>query len=273
MKIAVIDDERPARKELVHQIMEAMPDSRIEEADSGASAIELISRRTFDLLFVDISLGDMEGTTLAAAARRILPDAQIVFATAYSQYGVKAFELGVNNYILKPFDPDRVRRVLEKCQKDLQKNQALTAATVPSCDDHQPCGEPYRPSSPAFPQEAGESVTAAFPSSRMAINMNRTIILVDIQQIVYIETSGRSCIIHTTTRDYTENLLLGEYEKRLASHGFCRIHKSYLVNLNFITELFPWANNSLAVKMQGFEKNILPVSREKSKMLRQIIGF
>ena len=95
MKIAVIDDERPARKELVHQIMEAMPDSQIEEADSGASAIELISRRTFDLLFVDISLGDMEGTTLAAAARRILPDAQIVFATAYSQYGVKAFELGV----------------------------------------------------------------------------------------------------------------------------------------------------------------------------------
>lgn len=125
MKIAVIDDERPARKELVHQIMEAMPDSQIEEADSGASAIELISRRTFDLLFVDISLGDMEGTTLAAAARRILPDAQIVFATAYSQYGVKAFELGVNNYILKPFDPDRVRRVLEKCQKDLQKTRLL----------------------------------------------------------------------------------------------------------------------------------------------------
>ena len=55
------------------------------------------------------------GIDTAAAARRILPDAQIVFATAYSQYGVKAFELGVNNYILKPFDPDRVRRVLEKC--------------------------------------------------------------------------------------------------------------------------------------------------------------
>lgn len=61
MKIAVIDDERPARKELVHQIMDAMPDSQIEEADSGASAIELISGRTFDLLFVDISLGDMDG--------------------------------------------------------------------------------------------------------------------------------------------------------------------------------------------------------------------
>ena len=174
MKIAVIDDERPARKELVHQIMDAMPDSQIEEADSGASAIELISGRTFDLLFVDISLGDMDGTTLAAAARRILPDAQIVFATAYSQYGVKAFELGVNNYILKPFDPDRVRRVLEKCQKDLQKNQALTASAVRSCDDHQPWGESCRPassSSYASQQEAGEPVAAAFPSSRMPINI------------------------------------------------------------------------------------------------------
>lgn len=228
MKIAVIDDERPARKELVHQIMDAMPDSRIEEADSGASAIELISRQ--------------------------------------------AFELGVNNYILKPFDPDRVRRVLEKCHKDLLKSQALTASSGGNGDERQPWGEPCMPSSCASPQETGESVAASFPSSRMAINMNRTIILVDIPQIVYIETSGRSCIIHTTTRDYTENLLLGEYEKRLASHGFCRIHKSYLVNLSFITELFPWANNSLAVKMQGFEKNILPVSREKSKMLRQIIG-
>ena len=117
MKIAVIDDERPARGELIHQIREVLPDSTIEEADSGASALELLSSQTFDLLFIDINLNDMEGTTLAAAAQKILPGAQIVFATAYSQYAVKAFELGVDNYILKPFDPDRVKRVLEKCQK------------------------------------------------------------------------------------------------------------------------------------------------------------
>lgn len=108
MKIAVIDDERPARRELIHQILEVLPGSQIGEADSGASALELISSGDFDLLFIDINLNDMEGTTLAAAARRMMPRAQIVFATAYSQYAVKAFELGVNNYILKPFDPERV---------------------------------------------------------------------------------------------------------------------------------------------------------------------
>ena len=260
MKIAVIDDERPSRKELIHQILSVMPDSLIEEADSGSNALELISSRPFDLLFVDINLHDMEGTTLAAAARRILPDAQIVFATAYSQYAVRAFELGVNNYILKPFDPDRVRRVLEKCCHDLNLSKGAAAVSGTA----------------AVPGPAAVSGPAAAPvlsPARMAINVNRTIVMLDKPQIVYIETSGRSCIIHTATRDYTENQLLGEYEKRLAPHGFFRIHKSYLVNLGYITEMFPWANNSLAVKMQGFEKEILPVGREKVKNLRQLLGI
>lgn len=254
MKIAVIDDERPSRKELIHQILSVMPDSLIEEADSGSNALELISSRPFDLLFVDINLNDMEGTTLAAAARRILPDAQIVFATAYSQYAVRAFELGVNNYILKPFDPDRVRRVLEKCCHDLNLSKGAAAVSGTA----------------AVP---GPAAAPVLSPARMAINVNRTIVMLDIPQIVYIETSGRSCIIHTATRDYTENQLLGEYEKRLAPHGFFRIHKSYLVNLGYITEMFPWANNSLAVKMQGFEKEILPVGREKVKNLRQLLGI
>ena len=107
----------------------------------------------------------------------------------------------------------------------------------------------------------------------MPVNMTKTIVLVDIDKIVYLETSGRSCIIHTTEQDYTENLLLGEYEKRLTPYGFCRIHKSFLVNLKYIAEMFPWANNSLALKMQGFEQNILPISREKLKLLRQLIGI
>lgn len=236
MRIAVIDDERPARRELIHQILDVLPDSVIEEADSGASGIELISRQPFDLLFLDINLNDMEGTTLAAAAKKILPEAQIVFATAYSQYAVKAFELGVDNYILKPFDPDRVRRVLEKCRKETE--------------------------APAAPLSSG----------KLAVNSNRKILLLDIHQIVYLETEGRGCIIHTTCGDYTDNQLLGEFERKLLPHGFFRIHKSYLVSLNYISEMFPWANNSMALRMQGFEQNILPVGREKIKNLRQLLG-
>lgn len=250
MKIAVVDDERPARSELIHQISELLPEAEISEADSGVAALELLGRETFDILFLDINLNDMEGTTLAAAAHRMLPDARIVFATAYSEYAVKAFELGVDDYILKPFDPMRLRQVLEQC---IRRREAAY--------DIREGGKPG--------MNGGSSLRA----DRLAVSSNRKTIFLDISQIAYIETCGRSCIIHAQSGDYIENLLLGDYEKKLAPYGFFRIHKSYLVNLNTIAELFPWASNSLALKMRGFEKEILPVSRDKVRQLRQLLGL
>ncbi len=238
MQIAVVDDERPARSELKHQILSVLPDAEILEADSGVSALELFASHTFDILFLDINLNDMEGTTLATAAARMMPDAKIIFATAYSEYAVKAFELGVSNYILKPFDPERLRMVLEKCVAEMEKS--------------------------------GPSKTLA---NRIAVNTNRKTIFLDVEKIAYIETAGRSCIIHSQTGDLVENQLLGEYEKKLSPYGFFRIHKSYLINPQAVTELFPWANNSLALRMQGFENDILPVARDKVKALRQILNL
>ena len=115
MKIAVIDDEKYSREELIYQIRQFLPDAQIREAYSGVKALELLEQERFDLLFIDVRLGDMLGTTVASLARKLMPQAKIVFATAYSEYAVKAFELEVDNYILKPFDPRRVRQVLESC--------------------------------------------------------------------------------------------------------------------------------------------------------------
>ena len=71
MKIAVVDDERPARKELISQILDVKPDCIVKEADSGGSALELFNKEDdFDMLFIDINLNDMEGTTLAATVKK-----------------------------------------------------------------------------------------------------------------------------------------------------------------------------------------------------------
>ena len=116
MKIAVIDDERPARKMLIRRVKEVLPDCEITEAESGADALKMFNESdSFDLIFVDMDLGDMEGTTLAATAKRLFPGAKIVFATAYSQYAAKAYEMEIDDYILKPFDPERVHHVVKKC--------------------------------------------------------------------------------------------------------------------------------------------------------------
>ena len=115
MRIAVIDDEKYSRVALVRQIENFLPHAEIFEAGSGAQAVELLEKHTFDILFLDIHLGDMEGTTIAALARRLMPQAKIIFATAYSDYAVRAFELRADDYLLKPFDPDRIREALKRC--------------------------------------------------------------------------------------------------------------------------------------------------------------
>jgi Response regulator of the LytR/AlgR family len=244
MKIAVIDDEKYSREELIHQIHQSRLDVDIQEASSGAQAVQLLEREPFDLLFVDIHLGDMMGTTIASLARKLSPYVQIVFATAYPEYGVKAFELGVDNYILKPFDPERVAQVMAQCAETIER------------------------SGPALP-------TTEARVSKIAVTVNRHTILLDTEHIVYIETSGadRHCILHTVDKStYSTTVSLGTYESQLLPCGFFRVHKTCLVQLKLIRDIFPWSNGGFGLHMQGFTV-VLPIGRERVKRLRERLGF
>lgn len=235
MKIAVFDDEKYSREELIYQIRQVLPDADIREAASGVQAIEAVEQESFDLLFIDVRLGDMLGTTIASLVRKLMPRARIILATAYSEYAVKAFELGVDNYILKPFDPARVQQVLELCQEDLARRDAA-------------------------PPEM----------TKIAVTVNRHTTLIDISDIVYIETSGsgRRCVIHTPEKDYTTTHSLSGFETKLSPYGFFRIHKTCIVQLKLIQDIFPWSNNGFALHMQGFSA-VLPIGRDRIKPLRE----
>lgn len=238
MRIAVIDDEKYSRVELIHQIRHRLPQAEILEAGNGAQAMALLEREHFDILFIDIHLGDMEGTTVASLARRLMPAAKIIFATAYSEYAVTAFELGVDNYILKPFDPARIRQVLEQCSQ--------TAPPAP-----------------------------AQSQSRLAISSNRHTILLDVGDVTYIETdgSGRGCLVHTLSGErYADNSTMSEYESRLDGQGFYRIHKTCLVQLKYIQDIFPWNNSSFALRVKG-SATPLPIGRDRVKELRRRLNI
>lgn len=238
MRIAVIDDEKLTREELIRLIREDFPQAEVYEAGSGVQAMQLLEKKTFDFLFIDVRLGDMEGTTVASLARRLMPEAKIIFATAYSEYAVTAFELGVDNYLLKPFDPARIRQVLEQCSQD-------------------------RPA--AAENEEG----------RLAISSNRHTILLDVDEITYIETdgAGRGCLLHTLSGEkYTDSSSLSEFESRLTSQGFYRIHKTCLVRLKYIQDIFPWNNSSFALRVRGTSPP-LPIGRDRVKELRRRLNI
>ena len=238
MRIAVIDDEKYSRVELIHQIRQQLPQAEILEAGNGVQAMALLEKESFDILFIDIHLGDMEGTTVASLARRLMPQAKIIFATAYSEYAVTAFELGVDNYILKPFDPNRIRQVLERYSQSPQPG-------------------------PARGRE------------RLAISSNRHTILLDVEEVTYIETdgSGRGCLVHTLSGEaYADNSPMSEYESRLGGQGFYRIHKTCLVQLKYIQDIFPWNNSSFALRVKG-SSSPLPIGRDRVKELRRRLNI
>lgn len=240
MRIAVIDDEKYSRVELIHQIRQCLPDAEIREAGNGAQAMQLLEKETFDYLFIDIRLGDMEGTTVASLARRLMPKAKIIFATAFSEYAVTAFELRVDDYILKPYDPKRIRQILLQDQEGRSRE---------------------------------ESGGGSWEAGRLAISSNRHTILLDVDQVTYIETdgSGKGCVVHTLTGErYSDNQSMAAYENRLKGRGFYRTHKTCLVNLKYIQDIFPWNNSSFALRVRGSSEE-LPIGRDKIKGLREYL--
>ncbi|WP_313527021.1 LytR/AlgR family response regulator transcription factor [Anaerotignum sp.] len=246
MKIAIVDDERPSRSELRHLITDYLQDAEIMEASSGEEAMKLFLEEDFDLIFMDINLGDVDGTTLAAMAKKAQPKVEIVFATAYNNYAEKAFDIDALNYILKPFDPKRIEQTIRRYMK---KREAVCGGKEAVRED--------------------EKTTI----SKISINSDKKMILVDIADIVYIETGNRACIVHTKTKSYTTPSSMNSFEERLKENGFFRIHKSYLINLKFVIEIYPWFNNTTCVKMQGYEKEILTVGRNQIKELKHLFSM
>ena len=96
--------------------------------------------------------------------------------------------------------------------------------------------------------------------------------VLDATEIIYIETEKRSCRIHTQERDYIQNESMNYYETRLKACRFFRIHKSFLVNLDYVAEMVPGYNNGYSVKMKYFEENLLPIGRTQLKEFRRLFG-
>jgi len=238
MRIAVVDDERPARSELVYLIRQCSPDAEITEADSSERLMELLEEELFDVCFVDIDLGGANGTTLASLIKSRQPEAQIIFATAYQEYAVKAFELGAVDYLLKPFDLERVKKTMERLEEKSEKASAGRENTI----------------------------------QKLMVNAGTGFQVLDMADIIYIETEKRSCRIHTKDRSYLQNESMNYYETRLGNGRFFRIHKSFLVNLDYVLEMVPGYNNGYSLRMKYFEKELLPIGRTQMKEFRQLFG-
>ena len=238
MKIAIVDDERPSRSELRYLVSRCEPEAEIFEAESSDGLLGLIEEETIDVCFVDIDLGGINGTTMASMIKERLPEAQIIFATAFRDYAIKAFEIGAVDYLLKPFDYERVRKALLRVREQ---------------------------------QAKGKTAPADFELNKIMVNTATGFQILDVKKIVYIETEKRSCKIHMTDGSfYLQNESLNNYENQLRRRRFFRIHKSYLINLDYVLEMLVSYNSGYCVKLKYYEDERLPIGRSQIREFRKI---
>ena len=248
LKLLIVEDEASARKELRYLIEEASSSVerlQIWEAKNGREALEIVAEYDIDAAFIDINLGDVKGTNLAQELVQFRKNLKIVFATAYDKYAVEAFELNALDYILKPFEPERVRLALTRIES--------------SC---------------ANPEETRDKISRiAGEIRKLSVWNGDRVLLIEIDQIVFITTADRNCRICTLQGVYYTNQPLTYFEQKFTDHSFMRVNRSYLVNLEQIVEILPWFNHSYLLKMKGYEKEEIVISRNKIKEFRVLFDF
>lgn len=237
MKLLLVDDERISRNELKHLLLELNPSITIFEADSYENALTLLKSISFSGAFFDIELLDGKGTDLAQQALIHQPDLNFVFSTAYDQFALEAFKLNALDYVLKPFNPIDIQRAYQR----LVKREELIAPA--SC--------------------ATEKLTVWSEEKAYVLSYS---------DIIYITSSNKKILLIAKNQTYSIKQSLDQLEERLTTCGFSRVQRSFIVNLNRVTEILPWFNNAYALKLQGLE-TIIPISRQKIQMLRDYFDF
>ncbi|QNG60765.1 LytR/AlgR family response regulator transcription factor [Metabacillus idriensis] len=247
LKAFIVDDEPLARDELKYLLLRSKRVEIVGEADCIEDAIQQIPDRKPHLVFLDIELAEDSGLQLAEQIRALEPAPAIIFATAYDEYALKAFELNAVDYILKPFDEMRIQQTLDKISS-LKSIGGIDAQSI---------SRSYK--------MAGEQ------TGKIALLVEERIVLVDIPTIVYVGSAEGKTIIKTIELEYKTGDPLVTVEKKLNPDAFLRVHRSFLVNMHHISEIEPWFNSTYNLIMKDGSK--IPVSRTYVKELKQRLGF
>ncbi|MFC0270778.1 LytR/AlgR family response regulator transcription factor [Metabacillus herbersteinensis] len=235
IKAMIVDDERYSRDELKHLLSHYEEIDVIDEADSGESAVIKCLHQQPDVVFLDVEMPKLNGMETAKSLKQLKHVPLIVFATAYPDFAVEAFRFDAVDYLVKPFDEEQLN---ETVQRLLEK---------------------------IAPPEGPISLER--PVSKLAIESEEGIVYIQPEEILYLYRDERVTRIVGKDEEYEVKTPLKDLEARLKDFSFFRIHKSYLVNLNYVLRLIPWFNGAYHLELKG-HKEKLSVSRNYVKALR-----
>ncbi len=218
IRAVIVDDEAYARKKIREFLRSEEDVEVVGEAGNGSDAIRIIREAKPDLVFLDVQMPKPDGFgVVEALAEGTLP--HVVFATAYDQYALRAFEIHALDYLLKPFDRDRFRESLNHArrvigmEKDRQDFRAKLRGLL----------EDLRTETPHL--------------RRFLIQSKRGVRFVNAEEVLYLEAAGSYVTLHTETEEHLLRETLNDLESELDPRVFIRTHRSFIVNVGAIHEI------------------------------------
>jgi two-component system, LytTR family, response regulator len=237
--VLIADDEPLARHTLRQHLLDLGWHGPIYEAPDGRTAIAVANEQRPDLIFLDIV---MPGATGLEVLAQLGYEPKVIFTTAYDQYAVTAFELGALDYLLKPFGRDRLECVVRRAQAALNG-----------------------PAAPLLPR-ARESLEHARTLSRIFVRDGNRIVPIPLASLERAQGADDYVTIYSAEKQYLVSVRLSDLEGQLAGASFLRIHRSHLINLEYVTSIESYDAARVQVVMKSGVRIV--ASRTGSKRLR-----
>ncbi|MBN1271432.1 MAG: LytTR family transcriptional regulator DNA-binding domain-containing protein [Candidatus Aminicenantes bacterium] len=244
IKALIVDDEPLARESLSMALSSFEEILIIGECADGFEAVKAVQELRPDILFLDIQMPKLDGFDVVELLGEDAP--YVVFVTAYDEYALKAFETHALDYLLKPVKPERFARTLEKIKKNLSSGE--------------------RPNVQGLLQKHQED---KIPLRRILVKDRMNIHVIPVEKVICFEAQDDYVSIRTASASYLKKETLSRLEKRLDARQFIRIHRSYLLNIIYLSRIEPYSKDSrIAVLQDG---STLPVSRSGYAKMKNLL--
>ena len=278
----IIDDEQLARDELKYLLDQVGGVEVVAQGTNGIEAVDLIEEYHPDLVFLDVQMPGLDGFAAiqrlmernrqrAAGGQEADPLPQIVFATAYDQYAVRAFDVNAVDYLLKPFDRTRVQQAVERVRSRMNGAASISPAGTNAAPESQ-----VESQLDALlrllnrPQGASRSPQPA----KLIVQAQNRLLLIDQADICYAAIDEGVIRVFTPTFEgHSKCRTLEELLELLDAALFWRAHRGFVVNINHIREVVPWFKSSYQLRMNDKRQTEIPVSRAQTRRLRELFNL
>ncbi|MGM0379689.1 MAG: LytR/AlgR family response regulator transcription factor [Bacillota bacterium] len=231
MEVIIVDDEKYIRQEILYYL-EMYDDIEVcAQASSGKDVLPMVKKYKPDAIFLDINLQRYSGLIIARKLLKLNNPPMIIFVTALNEHAVEGFDIGATDYIVKPIIEERFKKSIKRIRNKISNK------------------------SDKFKKEYLRN-----DLKKIVVKKQDKIYLLDIEEIIYLEYKNKKIKVFTKNNVYYHNNSLKKFVKE-NPNNFIRIHKSFIVNCNFIKEIIPWFNYRYKLKLDYLEDIEIPVSR------------